>query len=69
MVKRCVAAECSNTYSDNVSLYKIPRDPILRQQWAKQVQSTRAQLSGPSEHSQFCVASTSLTAVFNLIRP
>ena len=54
MVKRCIAAGCSNTYSDNVSLYKFPRDPVLRQQWVKQVQRTRAQWSGPSEHSVLC---------------
>ena len=54
MVKRCVAAGCSNTYSDNVSLFKFPRDPILRQQWVKQEQRTRAQWSGPSEHSVLC---------------
>ena len=54
MVKRCVAAGCSNTYSDNVSLYKFPKDPVLRQQWVKQVQRTRAQWSGPSEHSVLC---------------
>ena len=54
MVKRCVAAECSNTYSDGVSLYTFPRDPAIRQQWVKQVQRTRAQWSGPSEHSVLC---------------
>lgn len=54
MVKRCVAAGCSNTYSDNVSLFKFPKDPILRQKWVKNVQRTRAQWSGPSEHSVLC---------------
>ena len=54
MVKRCVAAGCSNMYSDNVSLFKFPKDPILRQKWVKQVQRTRAQWSGPSEHSVLC---------------
>ena len=54
MVKRCVAAGCSNTYSDNVSLFKFPKDQILRQQWVKQVQRTRAKWSGPSEHSVLC---------------
>ena len=51
MLKRCVAAECSNTYSDVINLYQFPRDPAIRQQWVKQVQRTRAQWSGPSEHS------------------
>ena len=30
MVKRCVAAGCSNTYSDNVSLFKFPKGPVDR---------------------------------------
>ena len=30
MVKHCVPAGCSNTYSDNVSLYKFTRDLVLR---------------------------------------
>jgi len=54
MVKRCVAAGCSMTYSDGVSLFKFPKDPVLRQKWIKQVQRTRAQWSGPSEHSVLC---------------
>ena len=54
MVKRCVAAGCSNTYSDGVSLFAFPRDPSLRQEWLKQVQKTRARWSGPSEHSVLC---------------
>lgn len=54
MVKRCVAAGCSNTYSDNVSLFKFPKDPVLRQKWVKNIQRTRAQWSGPSEHSVLC---------------
>ena len=54
MVKRCVAAGCSNTYSENVSLFKFPKDPVLQRKWVKQVQRTRAQWSGPSEHSVLC---------------
>lgn len=54
MVKRCVAAGCSSTYSDDVSLFKFPKDPVLRQKWIRQVQRTRAQWSGPSEHSVLC---------------
>ena len=30
VVKHCVPAGCSNTCSNNVSLYKFPRDPVLR---------------------------------------
>ena len=54
MVKRCVSAGCSKTYRDGVSLYAFPRDPSIRQQWVKQVQRTRAQWSGPTEHSVLC---------------
>ena len=35
MVNRCVAAGCSNTPSDRVSLFKFPRDGALRRQWEK----------------------------------
>lgn len=54
MVKSCVAANCSNTYRDGVSLFKFPKDPALRQKWIKNVQRTRAKWSGPSEHSVLC---------------
>ena len=54
MVKCCVAAGCSNTYSNNVSLFKFPKDPVLRRKWVKNVQRTRAQWSGPSDHSVVC---------------
>ena len=53
MVKRCVAAGCSNTHSQNVSLFQFPRDPVLRRQWVKQVQRTRAKWSA-SDHSVLC---------------
>lgn len=54
MVKRCVAAGCSNTYSMGVSLFLFPKDPVLRQKWTKNVQRTRAKWSGPTEHSVLC---------------
>ena len=54
MVKRCVAAGCSNTYSDGVSLFHFPKDHARRQQWIKQVQRTRSRWKGPSEHSVLC---------------
>ena len=54
MVKRCVAAGCSNTYSDGVSLFLFPKDQVRRTQWTKQVQRTRAEWKGPSEHSVLC---------------
>uniref|UniRef100_A0A1X7T9Y5 THAP-type domain-containing protein n=1 Tax=Amphimedon queenslandica TaxID=400682 RepID=A0A1X7T9Y5_AMPQE len=54
MVKRCVAAGCSNTYKDGVSLYTFPKDGEMRQRWAKQVQRTRMDWTGPSDHSVLC---------------
>ena len=53
MVNRCVAAGCSNTPSDRVSLFKFPKDRVLRAQWEKQVQRTRAQWKA-TEHSCLC---------------
>ena len=43
MVKRCVAAGCSNTNADGVSLYKFPKNEALRSQWIKQMQRFRAE--------------------------
>lgn len=54
MVKNCVAANCSNTYGHGVSLFKFPKNPELRQKWIKNVQRTRANWSGPGEHSVLC---------------
>ena len=68
MVKCCVAAGHFNTYSENVSLFKFPRDPILRQQWANKYGERELNGVVPAS-TAFCVASTSLTAVFNRIRP
>ena len=53
MVNRCVAAGCSNTPSDRVSLFKFPNDGVLRHKWEKQVQRTRAQWKA-TEHSYLC---------------
>ena len=54
MVKRCIAAGCSNTKSDGISLFQFPRAPALRAQWTKEVQRTRADLQGPSDYSVLC---------------
>ena len=54
VVKRCVAAGCSNTTSATVSLHKFPSNPAIRQLWVKAVQKTRAEWKGPSEHSRLC---------------
>ena len=43
MVNRCVAAGCSNTPSDRISLHKFPTSPKLCEKWEKQVRRTRAQ--------------------------
>lgn len=53
MVNRCVAAGCSNTPSDRVSLFKFPKERALRAQWEKQVQRTRAQWKA-TENSFLC---------------
>ena len=54
MVQRCVAAGCSNTHKDGFSLFRFPKDPKLRKQWADQVRRTRDKWLGPSEHSVLC---------------
>ena len=48
-----MAAGCSNTPSDRVSLFNIPSDGVLRRKWEKQVQRTRAQWKA-TEHSFLC---------------
>ena len=53
MVNKCVAAGCSNVSSAHVSLFKFPTDPLLRRQWEKQVQRTRADWKA-TEHSHLC---------------
>ena len=54
MAKHCVAAGCSNTYKDNVSLFSFPRDPALRECWTKQVRRTCAGWSRPKVNSYLC---------------
>ena len=54
MVKRCIAAGCSNTNADGVSLFRFPRDPSLRTKWNKQVQRTRADWKDAIEYSVLC---------------
>lgn len=53
MVNRCVAAGCSNTPSERISLHKFPADLKLREKWVKQVRRTRAQWT-PTKHSVLC---------------
>ena len=54
MVKRCAAADSSNTYKDGVSLFLFPKDPELRKKWADQVKRTRDKWDGPTDHSVLC---------------
>lgn len=53
MPSRCVAAGCSNAHRDGVSLYRFPKDPVLRAKWVKQVRRTRARWN-PSDSSVLC---------------
>ena len=56
MPSRCVAAGCSNTTKDGVSLHWFPSDPKYRHIWTTKVKLTRAKWSGPTEHSFLCIA-------------
>ena len=53
MPYRCVAAGCSSTASPGIALYKFPNDPVLRKQWERQVQRTRAKWTA-TESSVLC---------------
>ena len=52
--KRCVAAGCSNTNADGVSLFRFPRNPSLRAIWNKQVQITHADWKDATKYSVLC---------------
>ena len=54
MVKRCIAAGCSNINSDGASLFRFPRDPLLHKKWNKKVQRTRANWKDATEYSVLC---------------
>ena len=53
MVQRCVAAGCSSTHKEGVSLYSFPKDAGLRKKRAEQVKRTRDKWE-PTEHSRLC---------------
>ena len=53
MPTRCVAAACSNTHRDHVSLFRFPRDPNIGEKWTKQVQCIRAKWK-PTGNSLLC---------------
>ena len=50
MVRRCIAAGCSNTPTGTINLFKFPKDPVLRVNWVRQDRRTRAQWEA-TEHS------------------
>ena len=56
MVNSCVAAGCTNKHKDGVSLFKFPKDPLLRKQWTDRVKRTRGGWEGPTDHSVLCSA-------------
>ena len=51
IVKYCVAAGCSNTNINGISLYQFLQDPVLGVQWTKEVQRTQADWQGLSNYS------------------
>ena len=56
MPSRCVAAGCSNTTKDGVSLHRFLSDAKYRRIWTTKVKLTRAKWSGPTQHSYLCSA-------------
>jgi len=54
--RRCIAAGCSNTNEDGVSLFGFPKDETLKCQWTRQVKRTRAEWPGPTQYSVVCSA-------------
>ena len=53
--KRCIAALCSNTYQDGVSLHYFPKDEELAKRWSSQVKKTRADWTKHSKHIFMCI--------------
>ena len=55
MVKNCIAAACSSSSSDGVSFFTFPSDPVVKEQWIRQVKRTRAHWNDlTSKHSVLC---------------
>lgn len=48
-----MAAGCSNTHKDGVSLFRFPRDRVMRKKWADQVKRHRAKWE-PTDYSALC---------------
>uniref|UniRef100_A0A3B5LP33 THAP-type domain-containing protein n=1 Tax=Xiphophorus couchianus TaxID=32473 RepID=A0A3B5LP33_9TELE len=53
MPSRCIAAFCSNTREDGVSLFRFPKEPELLSKWVREVRRTR-ELWKPSPTSVLC---------------
>ena len=69
MLNRCVAAGCSNTARPGIALYKFPKDPVLRKQWERQVQRTRAKWTA-TESSVLCsISPLNVSKRVPLLRP
>ena len=63
MPNRCVAAGCSSIPSDEVTLYKFSKDPVLRKKWVEQVKQTRHCWIGTSEIVVFVAITSQMTAL------
>uniref|UniRef100_A0A3P9NPE5 THAP-type domain-containing protein n=1 Tax=Poecilia reticulata TaxID=8081 RepID=A0A3P9NPE5_POERE len=67
MPSRCIAAFCSNTREDGVSLFRFPKEPELLSKWVKQVRRTRENWKPTqtsvlcSEHFEFSLDCNTLT--------
>ncbi|XP_062596145.1 uncharacterized protein LOC134257557 [Saccostrea cucullata] len=55
--KFCVAAGCTSTHKDNVSLHDFPKEskrPDIRRQWIAFVKTKRKDFTSPTPHSVLC---------------
>ncbi len=52
MSKRCVVQFCGNSCFTGHSTHRFPKDPVIRRQWVRFVQTKRADFQPPSEKSQ-----------------
>lgn len=52
--KFCVAAGCTSTYRDNVSLHEFPREETIRRQWVNFVKAKRKDFIQPTQYSILC---------------
>ena len=53
MVKHCVAAGCSNTYSDNVSLFKFPQGPYFTTEVGEECTEDQSTMEWPQSAQRF----------------